>query len=94
MELVASGAVLRLPGDSPPRGRRYRWTHAQPECVCSSFDTCCVSRLSSGLNVCTSGSSASCEDCLLIHPSCAWCAQEVRVRGSAAPGRRSRRSVS
>ncbi|XP_042587231.1 integrin beta-5 [Cyprinus carpio] len=29
-----------------------------------------------GLNVCTSGSATSCEECLLIHPSCAWCAQE------------------
>ncbi|KAJ8255266.1 hypothetical protein GJAV_G00202920 [Gymnothorax javanicus] len=29
-----------------------------------------------GLNVCTSGSAISCEECLLIHPSCAWCAQE------------------
>lgn len=29
-----------------------------------------------GLNVCTSGSATSCEECLLIHPSCAWCSQE------------------
>nr|AAI39896.1 Itgb5 protein [Danio rerio] len=29
-----------------------------------------------GLNVCMSGSATSCEECLLIHPSCAWCAQE------------------
>ncbi|XP_043104461.1 integrin beta-5 [Puntigrus tetrazona] len=29
-----------------------------------------------GLNVCLSGSATSCEECLLIHPSCAWCAQE------------------
>uniref|UniRef100_A0A673KP20 Integrin beta n=1 Tax=Sinocyclocheilus rhinocerous TaxID=307959 RepID=A0A673KP20_9TELE len=28
------------------------------------------------LNVCMSGSATSCEECLLIHPSCAWCAQE------------------
>lgn len=33
--------------------------------------------LSSGLNICMSGSATSCEECLLIHPSCAWCAQEV-----------------
>uniref|UniRef100_A0A671K173 Integrin beta n=1 Tax=Sinocyclocheilus anshuiensis TaxID=1608454 RepID=A0A671K173_9TELE len=31
---------------------------------------------SPGLNVCMSGSATSCEECLLIHPSCAWCAQE------------------
>ncbi|KAM6986303.1 integrin beta-5 [Aplochiton taeniatus] len=29
-----------------------------------------------GLNVCMSGSATSCEECLLIHPSCAWCAQQ------------------
>ncbi|XP_072253637.1 integrin beta-5 [Leuresthes tenuis] len=29
-----------------------------------------------GLNMCMSGSATSCEECLLIHPSCAWCAQE------------------
>ncbi|MBN3307410.1 ITB5 protein, partial [Amia calva] len=29
-----------------------------------------------GLNMCSSGSAASCEECLLIHPDCAWCAQE------------------
>ncbi|XP_058642316.1 integrin beta-5 isoform X3 [Onychostoma macrolepis] len=29
-----------------------------------------------GLNVCMSGSATSCEECLLIHPSCAWCVQE------------------
>uniref|UniRef100_A0A672KAS6 PSI domain-containing protein n=1 Tax=Sinocyclocheilus grahami TaxID=75366 RepID=A0A672KAS6_SINGR len=29
-----------------------------------------------GLNVCMSGSATSCEECLLIHPNCAWCAQE------------------
>uniref|UniRef100_A0A3B5MWA9 Integrin beta n=1 Tax=Xiphophorus couchianus TaxID=32473 RepID=A0A3B5MWA9_9TELE len=34
--------------------------------------------LSSGLNICMSGSATSCEECLLIHPSCAWCAQERR----------------
>ncbi|XP_041119483.1 integrin beta-5-like [Polyodon spathula] len=29
-----------------------------------------------GLNICMSGSATSCEGCLLIHPVCAWCAQE------------------
>ncbi|XP_062312917.1 integrin beta-5 [Osmerus eperlanus] len=35
-----------------------------------------------GLNICMSGSATSCEECLLIHPSCAWCSQEEfgRVR--------------
>ncbi|XP_061826921.2 integrin beta-5 [Nerophis lumbriciformis] len=36
---------------------------------------------STGLNVCMSGSATSCEECLLIHPSCAWCAQEDFGRG-------------
>ncbi|XP_040340706.1 integrin beta-5 isoform X2 [Herpailurus yagouaroundi] len=29
-----------------------------------------------GLNICTSGSATSCEECLLIHPKCAWCFKE------------------
>lgn len=29
-----------------------------------------------GLNVCTRGSATSCEECLLIHPKCAWCFKE------------------
>ncbi|XP_072542011.1 integrin beta-5 [Salminus brasiliensis] len=36
----------------------------------------CFSHSARGLNVCMSGSASSCEECLLIHPSCAWCAQE------------------
>ncbi|KAI5621151.1 integrin beta-5 [Silurus asotus] len=34
-----------------------------------------------GLNVCISGSATSCEECLLLHPSCAWCSQENFGRG-------------
>uniref|UniRef100_A0A0P6JUL5 Integrin beta n=1 Tax=Heterocephalus glaber TaxID=10181 RepID=A0A0P6JUL5_HETGA len=30
-----------------------------------------------GLNMCTSGSASSCEECLMIHPKCAWCSKEV-----------------
>ncbi|XP_023682683.2 integrin beta-5 isoform X1 [Paramormyrops kingsleyae] len=29
-----------------------------------------------GLNVCMGGRATACEECLLIHPSCAWCTQE------------------
>ncbi|EPQ11994.1 Integrin beta-5 [Myotis brandtii] len=29
-----------------------------------------------GLNECTRGSATSCEECLLIHPKCAWCSKE------------------
>ncbi|XP_014029090.1 integrin beta-5 isoform X2 [Salmo salar] len=35
-----------------------------------------IHNVAQGLNVCMSGSATSCEECLLISPSCAWCAQE------------------
>ncbi|XP_036815126.1 integrin beta-5 isoform X1 [Oncorhynchus mykiss] len=35
-----------------------------------------IHNVAQGLNVCMSGSAMSCEECLIIHPSCAWCAQE------------------
>ncbi|XP_066542593.1 integrin beta-5 [Hoplias malabaricus] len=40
-----------------------------------------------GLNICMSGSVTSCEECLLIHPSCAWCAQEDFGRASTLTSR-------
>uniref|UniRef100_A0A8C2Z6D2 Integrin beta n=1 Tax=Cyclopterus lumpus TaxID=8103 RepID=A0A8C2Z6D2_CYCLU len=40
-----------------------------------------------GLNMCMSGSATSCEECLLIHPSCAWCAQEEFGRGRSLTSR-------
>ncbi|XP_053732535.1 integrin beta-5 [Synchiropus splendidus] len=43
--------------------------------VCCTLLQLCL-RTAAGLNICMSGSATSCEDCLLIHPSCAWCAQE------------------
>uniref|UniRef100_A0A3B4UUF5 Integrin beta n=1 Tax=Seriola dumerili TaxID=41447 RepID=A0A3B4UUF5_SERDU len=43
--------------------------------------------LPSGLNMCMSGSATSCEECLLIHPSCAWCAQEDFGRGRTLKSR-------
>ncbi|XP_075967045.1 integrin beta-5 [Anarhichas minor] len=43
---------------------------------------CCVLlHAARGLNMCMSGSAMSCEECLLIHPSCAWCAQEEFGKG-------------
>uniref|UniRef100_A0A8C7WXR3 PSI domain-containing protein n=1 Tax=Oryzias sinensis TaxID=183150 RepID=A0A8C7WXR3_9TELE len=52
-----------------------------PGAACGTVTRFCgclkSSGVPAGLNVCTSGSAASCEECLLIHPSCAWCAQEV-----------------
>uniref|UniRef100_A0AAQ4S2E1 Integrin, beta 5 n=1 Tax=Gasterosteus aculeatus aculeatus TaxID=481459 RepID=A0AAQ4S2E1_GASAC len=54
-----------------------------------SFWMIVLSRPSPGLNLCMSGSATSCEECLLIHPRCAWCAQEVRTfgRGRSLPSR-------
>ncbi|XP_076012910.1 integrin beta-5 isoform X2 [Genypterus blacodes] len=40
-----------------------------------------------GLNMCTSGSSSSCEECLLIHHSCAWCTQEDFGKGRTMTSR-------
>ncbi|XP_041662159.1 integrin beta-5 [Cheilinus undulatus] len=40
-----------------------------------------------GLNMCMSGSATSCEECLLIHPSCAWCAQEDFGKGRTLTSR-------
>ncbi|XP_053553213.1 integrin beta-5-like, partial [Bombina bombina] len=39
---------------------------------------CCLVHSLAGLNVCTSRSITleSCQECLLIHPQCAWCSQE------------------
>lgn len=37
--------------------------------------------------MCMSGSATSCEECLLIHPSCAWCAQEDFGRGRTLTSR-------
>ncbi|TKS67841.1 Integrin beta-5 [Collichthys lucidus] len=57
----------------------------------SLFSNCPLSVMSShttsGLNMCMSGSATSCEECLLIHPSCAWCAQEEFGRGRSLTSR-------
>lgn len=39
---------------------------------------CCAPHTPAGVNVCSSRSVSvtSCQDCLLIHPQCAWCSQE------------------
>ncbi|XP_054642727.1 integrin beta-5 [Dunckerocampus dactyliophorus] len=42
---------------------------------------------STGANVCMIGSATSCEECLLIHPSCAWCTQEDFGRGHTLTSR-------
>nr|XP_040058195.1 integrin beta-5 [Gasterosteus aculeatus aculeatus] len=54
---------------------------------CVLLETCVTP--AGGLNLCMSGSATSCEECLLIHPRCAWCAQEVRTfgRGRSLPSR-------
>ncbi|XP_031446521.1 integrin beta-5 [Phasianus colchicus] len=40
-----------------------------------------------GLNLCTSGSASSCEECLLIHPKCAWCSKEEFGSTKSVPSR-------
>ncbi|TMS06362.1 Integrin beta-5 [Larimichthys crocea] len=52
---------------------------------CMLLETCLHS--ARGLNMCMSGSATSCEECLLIHPSCAWCAQEEFGRGRSLTSR-------
>uniref|UniRef100_A0AAQ5XZW5 Integrin beta n=1 Tax=Amphiprion ocellaris TaxID=80972 RepID=A0AAQ5XZW5_AMPOC len=39
--------------------------------------------LAPGSNVCTSRGASTCKQCLAVHPSCAWCFQEVGVAGSS-----------
>ncbi|XP_073329581.1 integrin beta-5 [Pagrus major] len=52
---------------------------------CMLLETCLHG--ARGLNMCMSGSATSCEECLLIHPSCAWCAQEDFGRGRSLTSR-------
>lgn len=52
---------------------------------CMLLETCL--QPARGLNMCMSGSATSCEECLLIHPSCAWCAQEEFGRGRTLTSR-------
>ncbi|XP_077946699.1 integrin beta-5 [Gasterosteus aculeatus] len=52
---------------------------------CVLLETCVTP--AGGLNLCMSGSATSCEECLLIHPRCAWCAQEDFGRGRSLPSR-------
>ncbi|XP_075687137.1 integrin beta-5 [Rhinoderma darwinii] len=37
---------------------------------------CCAPYTPVGVSVCSSRSVTSCQDCLLLHPQCAWCSQE------------------
>ncbi|XP_055086425.1 integrin beta-5 [Periophthalmus magnuspinnatus] len=60
------------------------WMHRAALC-CVLLQTCMYNAL--GLNMCMSGSASSCEECLLIHPSCAWCAQEDFGIGRTLPSR-------
>lgn len=36
-----------------------------------------------GSNICTSRGVTTCQQCLAVHPSCAWCSQEVFGKGSS-----------
>nr|XP_055171925.1 integrin beta-5 isoform X2 [Nyctereutes procyonoides] len=46
-----------------------------PLCACL-LGLCALLPGAPGLNICTSGSATSCEECLLIHPKCVWCFKE------------------
>uniref|UniRef100_A0A672KEH3 PSI domain-containing protein n=1 Tax=Sinocyclocheilus grahami TaxID=75366 RepID=A0A672KEH3_SINGR len=40
-----------------------------------------------GSNICTSRGVSTCEECLSIHPTCAWCSQEIFGKGGSSLSR-------
>ncbi|XP_008326179.1 integrin beta-5 [Cynoglossus semilaevis] len=56
-----------------------RWWMCRAALCCVILET--LTHTVVGLNMCMSGSATSCEECLLIHPSCAWCAQQDFGKG-------------
>ncbi|KAL7377662.1 hypothetical protein ABVT39_002804 [Epinephelus coioides] len=40
-----------------------------------------------GSNICTSQGVTTCQQCLAVHPSCAWCSQEVYGQGGSSASR-------
>ncbi|XP_019623785.1 PREDICTED: integrin beta-1-A-like [Branchiostoma belcheri] len=46
--------------------------------------TLCLGTLAEGDDVCSKNSPASCGECLLRGPQCAWCAEESYIEGSAS----------
>ncbi|XP_074513656.1 integrin beta-5 [Sebastes fasciatus] len=63
------------------------WTWMWRAALCCMLLQTCLLHNARGLNMCMSGSATSCEECLLIHPSCAWCAQEEFGRGRTLTSR-------
>ncbi|KAM6465444.1 integrin beta-5 [Liasis olivaceus] len=47
--------------------------YAAAVCICILSSFC---HGVTGLSVCSSGNATSCEECLLVHPKCAWCFKE------------------
>ncbi|NP_001032312.1 integrin beta-3a precursor [Danio rerio] len=43
--------------------------------------------IAKGSNICTSRGVSTCKECLSIHPTCAWCSQEVFQKGGSALSR-------
>ncbi|XP_051571751.1 integrin beta-3-like [Myxocyprinus asiaticus] len=43
--------------------------------------------VAAGSNICTSGGVSTCKECLSIHPTCAWCAQEIFEKGGSSLSR-------
>ncbi|XP_056286381.1 integrin beta-5 [Pseudoliparis swirei] len=73
-------------GNTPREGMRSPGTLAWRAALCCVLLES-VLLPARGLNMCSSGSATSCEECLLIHPSCAWCAQEEFGRGRSLTSR-------
>lgn len=63
------------------------WISVWSECYsCERSSVCCLwcllhniadSNFTAGSNICTSRGVTTCQQCLTVHPSCAWCSQEV-----------------
>uniref|UniRef100_A0A673GXH2 Integrin beta n=1 Tax=Sinocyclocheilus rhinocerous TaxID=307959 RepID=A0A673GXH2_9TELE len=43
--------------------------------------------IAAGSNICTSRGVSTCEECLSIHPTCAWCSQEIFGKGGSSLSR-------
>uniref|UniRef100_A0A672FTJ1 Integrin beta n=1 Tax=Salarias fasciatus TaxID=181472 RepID=A0A672FTJ1_SALFA len=62
---------------------RRRPTGKSVNCVISYF----FLYFPSGSNICTSQGVTACQQCLAVHPSCAWCSQEEFGKGGSSTSR-------
>ncbi|KAM9746430.1 integrin beta-3a [Menidia menidia] len=56
-------------------------------CVLSLFLVLCSASKAYGSNICTSQGVTTCQQCLAVHPSCAWCFQEEFGKGGSGVSR-------